>query len=329
MDYLPSSALANHAQKSVGNGRRILVTGALGYLGKRVWQRLCQDGWHPIAIIRAGSEQRAREQCIAPDDFHILPSDANQWPEFLTDLKPDAAIHLAAVNLPGTFIQQNLMDMQLTHIHLPLCLSQAILRTAAIRNSVEESKKSPCLLLAGSHWQRVNGQEHCPLDIYAASKQAAEEMLHTVAMNESIRIVSLRLADVYGPDDRRKKFLNLLVDALRQDQLLPASPGLQGIDLVHVQDVVNAFVCSLHANKLGHGGIAYFGVGSGTYINLRQLVERIDRLSVRPCRIEWGALPYRAREVLQPNPGQFLPGWMPTVSLTQGLQEILAAAGLL
>ena len=100
------------------------------------------------------------------------------------------------------------------------------------------------------------------------------------------------------------------------------SPGEQMIDLVHVDDVVEAFVLS--AQRLVSGtveGHERYAVSSGRPIKLRELVELFVRVTAGPLAIEWGGRPYRDREVMIPwNTGSPVPGWQPKVGLEEGIQ---------
>jgi nucleoside-diphosphate-sugar epimerase len=304
---------------------RIVVTGALCYLGQHLWRRLLNDNWHPIALVRTGSEQRAQAFGIPVEDLYSLPVNPRDWVNFLTDLASDAAIHLAAVNTNGTFVQEDMLAIQLTNVYLPVCLSQALARTLE-----KSTNRLAPLIIAGSHWQTVDGRPNCPLNYYAASKQAAEELLRPAEIRQAgVRVVALRLGDVYGPRDPRKKFLNLVMTFLSQDKQLPASPGFQGLDLVHVDDVANAFMQALDVAQNITDELATFGVSSGRHLTLRDLVAQIDTLAMRSCRINWGARPYRPHEVFMPNPGPSLPGWQPAIDLVDGLKQILEDEGLL
>lgn len=57
-----------------------------------------------------------------------------------------------------------------------------------------------------------------------------------------LRVITLKLFDTYGPDDPRPKLMNLIQRMAMDNQPLAMSPGEQQIDLVHVEDVVRAFM---------------------------------------------------------------------------------------
>lgn len=106
-------------------------------------------------------------------------------------------------------------------------------------------------------------------------------------------------------------------------QPLAMSPGEQLIDLVHIDDVAEAF--RVAADRLRSGAMAgheRFGVGSGRPLPLRDIAAAFSAAIGRPIPIEWGGRPYRRREVMTPWQGDWVPGWAPRVPLTDGLRRL-------
>ena len=105
---------------------------------------------------------------------------------------------------------------------------------------------------------------------------------------------------------------------------LAMSPGEQMIDLVHIDDVVEAF--SMSAQRLMNDvveGHEHYAVSSGQPIRLRDLVELFGRITGRELPIAWGGRPYRDREVMLPwNTGTPVPGWLPQVGLEEGIRRM-------
>jgi nucleoside-diphosphate-sugar epimerase len=99
------------------------------------------------------------------------------------------------------------------------------------------------------------------------------------------------------------------------------SPGEQLIDLVYVDDVVDAFM--LAAERLiqeSVEGHECFAVSSGKPIPLKQLVDFYCHVTRRSLSIHWGGRAYRIREVMVPwTTGNPVPGWDPKVTLEEGI----------
>src|SRR5690606_8610300 len=103
------------------------------------------------------------------------------------------------------------------------------------------------------------------------------------------------------------------------------SPGEQKIDLLHVRDVVDAFVIA--ASRARPAGVEEFYLRAPERLRLRELVERFSRETGRVVSAEFGKRPYRAREVMEPwDEGEVLPGWSPRVGLGEGLREYMREA---
>jgi nucleoside-diphosphate-sugar epimerase len=104
------------------------------------------------------------------------------------------------------------------------------------------------------------------------------------------------------------------------------SPGEQLIDIVYIDDVVDAFVAGAERLLAGlEAPMEEFGVSSGNPLPLRELAATFSRVSGLPLDIEWGGRPYRPREVMQPwTRYRALPGWQPRVGLEEGLARLLS-----
>ena len=106
----------------------------------------------------------------------------------------------------------------------------------------------------GTSWQRDARGAYDPVCLYAATKQAFEDVLTYYVSAEGFAATTLRLYDTYGPDDPRPKLVNALAGALRSGTPLSLSPGEQLLDLVHIDDVTAAFAAA--GRRLLDGGAA-------------------------------------------------------------------------
>jgi nucleoside-diphosphate-sugar epimerase len=175
----------------------------------------------------------------------------------------------------------------------------------------------------GTAWQHYLGAEARAVSLYAATKQAFEAILTYYCDAHAMRAVSLHLADSYGPTDTRSKLLTLLRQAAAGTAPLRMSPGEQQIDLLHVEDVVDALLEAGRRTQMMQAGHDTFRVSSGHPVTLRELVARFEQAIGRQIPIEWGAVPYRPRESMEPwQGGEQLPGWQPRIGLDDGLRQL-------
>ena len=182
-----------------------------------------------------------------------------------------------------------------------------------------------CLINTGTFWQHFQNDDYNPVCLYAATKQAYEMILKYYLETTALKVITLKLYDTYGPNDPRKKLFALLETAAKEQQLLKMSPGEQLIDIVYIDDVVQAFILAAQRlqkqNKTNH---EIYAVSSGNPISLKKLVAIYENVSGNKLDIQWGGRPYREREVMKPwDKGKWLPGWRPKYNLEQGIARIL------
>ena len=169
-----------------------------------------------------------------------------------------------------------------------------------------------------SAWQRYEGRDHAPVNLYAATKQAFDSIADFY-QGEGLDLTRLFLFDVYGPGDRRRKLVPLLMSAAATGQPLQATSGRQLIDLTFVDDVVRAITDVALGNESPSFVDAVVKSGAMT---IRQVAEIVSEAIRRPVPVEWGAVPDRSKEMLNDwELEPVLPGWSPTVSLTEGLKR--------
>ena len=180
------------------------------------------------------------------------------------------------------------------------------------------------LVNTGTSWQHYENKEYSPVCLYAATKQAFKAILQYYTETSSLKAITLKLFDTYGPDDPRQKLFTMLRKIARDQTPLAMSPGEQMIDLVYIDDVLDAFIIAAdlleHASVPEHGEYA---VSSGAVIKLKDLVALYSRIIDRPLPITWSGRPYRPREVMTPwSGGSPLPGWRPKIKLEEGIMRM-------
>jgi nucleoside-diphosphate-sugar epimerase len=291
-----------------------LVTGATGYVGGRLTRHLLAEGWELSLLVR----KSARREHLADlrGSYRVIEHDGTTAAaiEILRAARPRFVFHLAALAV-AEHQPQDVDDLIDTNVRLGVQLAEAMVRT-----------ETPFLVNTGTFWQHDADSAYAPMGLYAATKQALQDVLQFYASSTQLRMVTLKLTDVYGPADPRGKLLSMLAGWKPGDAPLVFSPGEQLLDLVYVDDVVTAY---LHAAELlasGRSGLeASYFVSAGRLLSLREVVGVFQRVSGREVAIQWGGRPYRPREVMKPWLGPRLPTWAPQISLEDGIRNILAS----
>ena len=288
---------------------RLLITGANRFLGSHVSRALSDDG-HPVgALLRTTSDAAGLDNRI-----EVFRTDGStpDIDDIVGRFRPDAVVHLASKFLAshGSSDIDELIDSNLRF--------GCNILEAMHRHDVAH------LINFGTAWQHFETEAYRPVSLYAATKQAFEDLLAFYCDATGLTAITLKLTDTYGPGDPRPKVLPLLVGALRTGQPLDMSQGQQIVNFVHVEDVVSAVRVALgRAAALPRGTQEAFAIRSEEALPLTALVALLERVSGRALNVAWGARAYRDREVMQPWLGPILPGWQARKPLEDGLKELV------
>jgi nucleoside-diphosphate-sugar epimerase len=232
----------------------------------------------------------------------------------LESSKPDVVVHLAsAVVIEHTDSIDSIIE---SNIRFPTLLLDAMIETGSKR-----------LINTGTSWQHFNDKlTYDPVNLYAASKQAFADIAVYYERAHLLRLRTLKLFDVYGSRDDRRKLIPLLLNVRLTGEPLDLSPGEQIVDLVHVEDVARAYLAvAEHLMAQTEPDNAEYMVRSGELVSIRELVAMIERVGERPLPVKWGGRKYRAREVMKPSSlVSPVPGWRPHISLESGLRSVIA-----
>lgn len=294
--------------------RVAIVTGATGFLGSHLTAGLAERGWEVHVVVRPTSSLDVLGRHRSAVEVHVDDGTHDGLATALKGVEADVCFHLAT-HFVGRHAPDDIAPMVESNIGFPTRLADVL-----------AGPGSPIFVNTGTIWQQVDGSPYRPAALYAASKQACQDMLQFYADEGLLRVVTLALYDTYGPGDRRRKLLTLLREAQGSGRTLPMSPGDQLIDLNYVDDVVEAFLAALRVFDDGSDGAKRYAVRSGAPVSLRRLVEVIEEVTGAPVPVEWGATPYRPREMMTYwTADPVLPGWAPTVELAEGLRRTWAA----
>jgi len=297
--------------------RCALITGATGFVGSHLSRALIRGSWEVHAVVRQQSNlERVRD---LKDTLKVHSHDGNVagLVEIVEKSRPDVVFHLAS---------QFIVEHKPKEID-DLIISNVLFGTQLIEAMSARNVKY--LVNTGTSWQHFENSDYDPVNLYAATKEAFEAILSFYMNVRGLRIVTLKLFDTYGPDDRRPKIFALLKKMMNQEEVVVMSPGDQLLDLTYIDDVVDAYLCA--AKRLLEGRVSgheQYAVSSGRTVSLRELVAIFQRETKSILPVQWGGRPYRQREVMVPwDRGEPLPGWQPRVLLAEGIKKLMGWKG--
>jgi nucleoside-diphosphate-sugar epimerase len=289
---------------------KILLTGATGFIGGHLAQALVAERHCVGALVR----DPARNGSLACDRKYLYDGSYGSVEQAVGDFSPDVAIHLATHYVAS---------------HEPADLDRLIdgnIRLGTIL--LEALAKSGCrsFINAGTRWQHKEDKAYGPVNLYAATKQAFQDILEYYSSAAALKAVTLELCDTFGPGDTRRKIVEILVSAAIRGEAIELTPGEQLVDVLYVDDAASAFLRALElVCAAPPGSNKTYSISSGETLRLRDIGGIIERRTGTADLFLWGKRPYRDREAMRPyRYFDALPGWAPAKSLEDWLAVYIA-----
>lgn len=310
---------------STWQGKRVLVTGADGFVGSHLVEALLPLGAQVIAFTRGtstnGTSQLGlRNLAQVASSLHVVAGNVAhpETVQLIEDLAPDRILHLAAeAYVPRSFTQPG--EVWAVNATGTLHVLEAARRLPRLERLVVTSSSE----VYGSAIHDGPIDEDHPLrptSPYAASKAAADRLAYSYRVTFGLPIAIIRPFNTFGPRhtyDVIPKFIKL---ALAGEDLTVHGTGEQCRDFTYVADTVGGFLL-MGSHPAAVGEIVNFG--SGRTYSIRHAAERIKALSGSASRIVFDE--HRLAEVkhlqCDPSKAHRLFGWKATVELDEGLRR--------
>lgn len=285
-----------------------LVTGSTGFVGSHLLPRLIEDNWQVTVVVRSTSSTGELPEGVG---VIVDSGDIDQLTADIAKVAPSVCFHLAT-NFVGVHTPADVQPM----IEANVAFGGRLLEALSALDDVT-------VINVGTVWQHYEGREYGPTSLYAATKEAFCDILRFYAECTSVKAATIELTDTYGPNDKRKKLLPMLVETANTQTPLLMSKGEQVFDIIHIDDVVEAILTTV---ELASHDAPSFSINSEAPRTLKGFVELVGETIGKTVPVEWGARPYRPREMMElwaATPP--LPGWAPKVSLEEGLRQVLVS----
>lgn len=284
--------------------KKILITGATGYLGSRIARALLREGHAVIALKREKSSLRKIEKIASQLQF--LNSEQLDFEKLFQENKGiDAIIHLATCY--GRH-HESMSEIFAANVSFPLRLLEAANQAGVKVFLNTDTTLEPFL------------------NSYALSKNQFMQCGKFVAERGPIHFVNIRLEHFYGEGDDETKFpTHVIKSCLRNLTELKLTQGEQQRDFVHIDDVVSAYITLLRASP-ALAPYSTFDLGTGKTVSIRAFVETVHRLTGSTTQLNFGALPYRAGEVMHSEADTkalSALGWCCRYDILTGLRQVI------
>jgi UDP-glucuronate 4-epimerase len=273
--------------------KRVLITGAAGFIGSHVAETLLRRGDYVIIVDDMNDYYDTRlklynlsiiKSCYPSNSFAIYTGDIVDR-QFMTEIfekeKPTHVCHLAA----RAGVRPSISDPYIyvrTNIEGTTCLLD-LSRSYGIENFVYASSSS---VYGGSDKESLSEDDviNKPVSPYAATKATCELLAHTYYHLYGMNSIGLRFFTVYGPRGRPDmapfKFIDRIIRGIPIQQY---GDGSSSRDYTYISDIVDGVVRSLDRPM----GCEVINLGNGNPFLLKNFIEIVERAVGKKAVIEY------------------------------------------
>jgi UDP-glucose 4-epimerase len=283
--------------------RRVLVTGASGFIGSHLCRRLLEEGAEVFAISR---KQRPNP-VNGPQWRQLDLTDIDAVRSGLEGIRPDLIFHLSSY-------AQGERELALV---LPTFWSDLAATINVLTAATEIGFER--LVTAGSMEESV--ADEIPSSPYAAAKSASRSYTRMFHLLYKAPAVMTRIFMTYGPGQPSKKIIPYCITSFSRGVPVKISSPHRKVDWIHIDDVVRGLLAvALTPGLEGHS----VDLGSGELIEIQEVVSRIQRIMRTDVPVEFGGLPERSWEQVRCSDASKTfnqIGWRPRITLDSGLES--------
>ncbi len=286
----------------------ILLTGASGFLGRHVEDRLLLDGHHVVSVGRSQPHRVASNLTHVTTDLSDLAAGSLDWSAI------SAVVHLAAAGVKAS------------NRAWPQALHTNIVGGARLLHLLRtHARRHPPVFLAGTYYERfVPNHAFFFNNPYCSTKAAFSRLAQTWAETYAGPVVFGSIFQVYGPGDDPDNVLAYAARCFKDREVARFGGGSGLRDWIYVSDVVAAIACTL---GLKGAGVVRWDIGSGRLQSVKDMIHALaDIARVGPDGMIFDPQRDRDDNIVPALAVEFPPGWKPTVDFRTGLRLLFDGA---
>ena len=303
------------------------VTGAAGFIGSHLTERLLEDGWDIVGIdsfdtfYDPQTKRRNLAKALRHPQFSLVEADIRDKEAMDRAITSDvdAVVHLAAragvrpsIEQPALYTDVNING------------TVALLEIARQRNLKKFIFASSSSVYGNNKKVPFSEDDNVdfPISPYAATKKAGELICHTYHHLYGIGMTCLRFFTVYGPRQRPDLAIHKFARLIEDGQSIPIyGDGTMRRDFTYIDDIINGVVAAIDRCA----GYEIYNLGESRPISVRDLVAEIEKALGKQAAKEY--LPVQPGDVNQTYAdvakAQRDLGYDPSTHIAAGLVEFV------
>jgi UDP-glucuronate 4-epimerase len=311
---------------------RVLVTGAAGFIGSTLVERLLAEGREVIGVdsfdpfYPESIKRRNLTRALGARRFrleHVDIRDAGRLERIFADSAFDGVVHLAALAGVRPSLER------------PAQYADVNVHGSAVVFEVAARHGRPRVVFASSssvYGEREDGPfretdpVERPISPYAATKRAGELVAHTFHHAHGLSVTCARIFTAYGPRQRPDLAIRKFAERMRRGDSVPVyGDGSALRDFTYVDDLVEGLVRALDRDL----GFAILNFGAGRTVSVLEVVHALEEELEVKARVEWR--PRQTGDVSRTwadiGAAREALGYAPQVELREGIRRFVAWLG--
>ncbi|MGI9261913.1 MAG: NAD-dependent epimerase/dehydratase family protein [Woeseiaceae bacterium] len=286
--------------------KKYLVTGATGFIGRAVCQKLLDAG----AVVHGLARREAPIESDRWTYSALDLADAAAVDDVFSTVRPEFVIHLASCvtgKREVNWVRETMLGNLVSAVHV---------MTAAQANGVEK-----CVMAGSLEEPDETEARPVPASPYAASKWSASAYSRMMHALYGLNLGVARIFMVYGPGQQdTNKLVPYVCLSANRGQAPQLMSGGRPVDWIFIDDAAEGLIRMAHAGPVDG---SYVDLGSGQLVTTGDIAERICSIADSGVTPDFGAVPDRAMEQVRVADAEATEtelGWTPATGLDKGLE---------
>jgi len=301
------------AEKAEAFNKRVLVTGAGGFIGSHLLPELVNEGYEVLALDKVEVLDRISDEVLKVGADICDSTRMSELAPAFKENNVQSIIHLAAMAAPRVAEKKPEETFRIN-----------VYGTLNVLRMAKEAKVKRVVFASSAHVYGISPKymptdESHPLalqDDYTTSKILGEQLCHLFYQNHNISYVALRMFNGYGPRQSLDYFIPAMIEQAKRGSIVLRGRHITK-DFIYVSDMVGAISKMLPSDYVGP-----LNVGTGEQISLEYIADYIAKAF--GVKLNFAETADKGPTQMQCDNSRLKGfGWSPKVSIEEGLTKTI------